>query len=373
MVTEETTQQDIDGNEGEAQAAEALDLAELEGERKKTDARTVSLLILSVLALIYTFYYAKPVLLPIILGMLFYFLFRPMHDFLACRLKLPHTFAAATIIGGIFMIVAGTTYYLAGPARTWIDEFSLLELRNQQYRLQRLMEPVEKVTAVAEQVDEMTSVARRDDAIVVRTNEGKTGVVSYVQATIAYLAFAFILVFFLLAYGEVFQEKLHPRSKVLLVMGRIGRQISRYLMTITIINIVLGVCVGLTMLALGMPNPLLWGAMAFVFNYIPYIGAIVGVGIIAFVSLITNDTFWSIALPPLAYFALTSIEGNFITPALVGQSLRMNPILIFVSILFFGWIWGVAGGLMAVPLLMAIKIVLSHFRTTRRMAELMSM
>lgn len=103
------------------------------------------------------------------------------------------------------------------------------------------------------------------------------------------------------------------------------RSVSHYLLTISLINIGLGVVVGLLMFALGMPNPVLWGVMATVLNFIPYLGALIGVGIVAIVALLSFEDASLIILVPLLYGACTTIEGNFVTPAVVGRRLEMNP------------------------------------------------
>ena len=105
-----------------------------------------------------------------------------------------------------------------------------------------------------------------------------------------------------------------------------------------------------------MPNPVLWGAMATILNFIPYLGALIGVATVAVVALLSFDDASLMVLAPVLYLACTTIEGNFITPAVVGRRLEMNPVVVFLSIAFWGWLWGIMGVLIAVPLLVIIKV-----------------
>ncbi len=114
----------------------------------------------------------------------------------------------------------------------------------------------------------------------------------------------------------------------------------------------------LAMNALAMPNPLLWGVLAGVMNFIPYAGALVTLTIISLVSILTFDYWLTIMLPPLTFLFLTVLEGQFVSPFVVGRQLTLDPIAVFLSVLFWGWLWGFAGMLLAVPILAAIKITI---------------
>ena len=140
----------------------------------------------------------------------------------------------------------------------------------------------------------------------------------------------------------------------------IERKLSNYLFTITLINAALGITIGVAMWLLGMPNPILFGVLAFVFNFVPYIGAIVGVAIAALVGLLTFDHTGAALLPALAYLTLTIIEGQFATPYFVGRRLEMNPVVIFLSVALWAWLWSIVGMLVAVPLLVAVRTFCEH-------------
>jgi predicted PurR-regulated permease PerM len=114
------------------------------------------------------------------------------------------------------------------------------------------------------------------------------------------------------------------------------------------------------MFLLGMPNAILWGVMAAVLNFIPYLGALVGIGTIGLVALLTFDEPALIVLPPLTYFALTTFEAYFVTPSLLARRLTLNPVAVFLALILFTWMWGTAGALLAVPMLATFKLCCDH-------------
>jgi predicted PurR-regulated permease PerM len=136
--------------------------------------------------------------------------------------------------------------------------------------------------------------------------------------------------------------------------------VSYYLLTISFINAGLGVAVGTAMFLLGMPNAILWGVMAAVLNFIPYLGALVGIGTVGLVALLTFDEPAWILLPPLVYFTLTTFEAYFVTPSLLARRLTLNPVAVFLALIIFTWMWGAAGALLAVPMLATFKICCDH-------------
>jgi predicted PurR-regulated permease PerM len=125
------------------------------------------------------------------------------------------------------------------------------------------------------------------------------------------------------------------------------------------------------MWALGMPNPMLWGVMATFLNFVPYLGAIAGIAVVALVALLTFDGLMPSLLPPLVYFLLTGIEGYFVTPMIVGRRLTLNPLAILVGLLFWGWLWGIPGALLAVPILASLKILCDHVDRLQPLGEML--
>jgi predicted PurR-regulated permease PerM len=162
-------------------------------------------------------------------------------------------------------------------------------------------------------------------------------------------------------------------KKKAVALGRtIQTAMARYLFTITCINVGLGVATGVMLHLVGMPNPILWGVMVALFNYIPYIGPAISGSVLTVVAFITFDDMGDILMVPLLYFVLETIEGQFITPYLTGRSLTLNPVMVFLSMLLWGWIWGVIGALMAVPILITVKIFCDHIGSLHAVGEFVS-
>ncbi|MDA0676199.1 MAG: AI-2E family transporter [Proteobacteria bacterium] len=200
-----------------------------------------------------------------------------------------------------------------------------------------------------------------------------TGTIAFSAAVVMMAA----LLYFLLATGNgVVRQAMMMipdlrRREAAQLLGAVETEISHYLGVITLINAGLGVAVGGAMHLLGMPNPLLWGVMAALFNYIPFLGAMVGITIIALVALVTFEGWLLVAAPPLAYLALTVIEAQFVTPGLLACRLSLDPAVILLMLILWTWMWGIAGALLAVPMIVVIRIASTHFEGLRPLGSLL--
>ena len=180
---------------------------------------------------------------------------------------------------------------------------------------------------------------------------------------------AFVFLYFLLAEGDAILNNVlgllptvHEKREAVELTRAAEKGVSRYLLAVAIINAGLGVCIGVAMWLVGLPNPVLWGAMAMLLNYIPYVGAFLGAGIVFLAAYLEPEFSLSrAALAPLCYMAINLAEGNFITPAVLGKTIALNPLMVLLSLAFWGWIWGPAGAVLAVPLLSMAKIVCDQF------------
>lgn len=219
------------------------------------------------------------------------------------------------------------------------------------------------------------------DEIVVRANTQPTLSDWVLSATSTFLAGAvicFVLLYFLLASGDdVINNVLHilpnfrEKRGVVELIYAAEEGMSSYLLTVTIVNVSLGIVEFLLLMALGVEDAPLWGVMACAFNFIPYVGAIAGTAVIALVSFLQFEPLGYALLPPFLYWSVTAIEGNFITPTVLGKQISLNPIMVFLSLAFWGWIWGVGGALIAVPLLAMTKIVCDQFKPLQPVAKLL--
>lgn len=278
---------------------------------------------------------------------------------------MPRALGALLVLTVLAGVIGWGVGALAAPAAEWVER-APQSLSRIEAKLRPLKEPVERVTEATEGLEALTRVDEEGapprqvqverapliERLFARTRDVVVGGIMMV-----------VLLYFLLVSGDLFLRKLvrvlptlDDKRRAVEIVRRVQGDLSRYLGTITAINLVLGLAVWLAMYLLGMPNPMLWGAMAALFNYIPYIGALAGVAILAVVSILTFDSGLAWALPPLAYYALTSAEGYFLTPLVLGRRMRLNPVVILLGLLFWGWLWGIAGAFLAVPFLAALKI-----------------
>ena len=323
--------------------------------------QNVVLLGILLLLVLYTLYFASPLIIPLVLAVLLTFMLMPVVRGLG-RIGLPPPVGATLVLLLALAAVGAGLYGLAGPATGWMERATLVEI---QRKLQTLIEPIQDVREATQQVEEMAG-GEEADAPTVVVQEAALGEV-LLAGTGRFIASGFVvvvLVFFLLASGgRVGRDliralpRLGHRRRALRIGRAFEREVSRYLLTIALINTGLGVTIGTAMFFLDLPNPVLWGVVAGLLNFVPFIGAMVTAGLVFVVALLTYDQAIDAVVPPLVSLALNSIEGYLITPSLVGQRLTMKPVLVFGSVFFWGWLWGVPGALLAVPLLATFKVV----------------
>ena len=189
----------------------------------------------------------------------------------------------------------------------------------------------------------------------------------------------FILLYFLLAYDSVFLGKviklmptLQDKRRAVSILSEIESHVSKYLLTVTLINIGLGIAVGVTVGMLGLQNPVMWGVMVAVLNFVPYLGALTGIICMTIGAVLSFDSIGYAMVFPAAYLFIATIEGNFVTPYVMGRSLTLNPVLILLSLTFWGFMWGIAGIILAVPILAAFKIFCAHVEEMEPIAEFLS-
>ena len=352
-------------------AAEAAPAPAEEIPEVRSRLRSGMLSGLFTLAIFYTLYFAKAVLIPIALAMLLNLLLAPVVRGMRKYLRLPEGIGAALVLLLGVAAVAGTIYGLSGPATRWLDELprAMVDLR---YKLEDLRQPVAEVQEAAKKVENLAQgepkPGEQEPVKVAVAGPGLTqmvlgGAVTLVTGAVVMVA----LLFFLLASGDTLLRqavsiapRLSDKRRVVEIARDTEDDISYYLLTISLINAGLGVAIGTAMYVLGMPNALLWGVMAGVFNFVPFLGAVVGIATVGLVAVLTFDHFWAIILPPLCYLFLTSFEAQFVTPALLARRLTLNPVAVFLALIVWTWLWGVAGALLAVPLLATFKICCDH-------------
>jgi predicted PurR-regulated permease PerM len=322
--------------------------------------------VLAVLGVGYTLYFARSFLLPITFAVLLSFVLSPLVRGLG-RLRIPTALAAALVVLSLAGGVGFGVYQLAGPVQSWSEKAPQAIARTER-ELRRLFRPFQKVTQTAKQVESAAGEVggaeqRPAQEVVVRGPGFLSRVFGSTSRVVAALLQIVILLYFLLAAGDLFLRKLIkllPNLTDKLTAVRIARQtqtsVSTYLGTAALINLIEGVVVAGAMQLIGMPNPLLWGAAAFLLEFVPYLGAAALTVVLFVAGLATFQNLGQALLPPGALLLINLLQANLLYPVLQGRRLALNPVAVFVGIAFWYWIWGVAGAFVAVPILATLKI-----------------
>jgi predicted PurR-regulated permease PerM len=335
---------------------------------------------LFLLAIFYTIYFLRSLLLPLVLALLLSFLLRPIVRGLA-RLKIPPLIGAALLLLSLVGALGYGVSFLAAPAAGWIEK-APYSLRQLQQRLTPIKKPMAQVAQASGAIEKLTaaeSAPAKTPTVEVRQHPITDRIFANTSGLLVSTLTMVILLYFMLAYDEVFLAKLiklmptlSDKKRAVTIAHEIQGQISRYLFTITMINIGLGIAVGTAVGFLGLPNPMLWGVLVTLLNFIPYLGAFAGICIMLLAALLSFNSLGFALIFPATYLALATIEGNFITPVVMGRSLTLNPVLVLLSLMFWGWIWGVVGVILAVPILATFKIFCTHLEPMEPLAEFMS-
>ena len=331
------------------------------------------------LLVVFAMAYASDFLMPVVFAVLLKMVFAPVQRALD-RAGLHAGVSASLIVGVLLAILIAAIALLATPVSDWMARAPLIG-QEVEAKLGQLAWATEGMREAAEQVDRITGGEEEPGVqrVVVEDSGDFTSVALTAPQVIAQLFFTLILLFFLLSSGDMFYEKLvhvlptfRDKRTAMRIAHDIERKLSRYLSTITLINACLGVAVGLTMWGFGMPNPLLFGVLAFSLNFIPYLGAIGGVLISLVVGIVSLPQLWDAVLVALSYFLLTAVEGQLVTPYFVGRRLRLNTVVVFVFITFCAWLWSVVGMLVAMPLLVTIRTLCEHIEALQPIGDFLS-
>jgi predicted PurR-regulated permease PerM len=330
------------------------------------DVRSVALTGLLVLAVVYSIYAARAVLMPITLALMLSFLLAPAVAGLE-RLRAPRPVATGIVLIALLGMLGYGGMLLAGPAAEWLDRApqNLAQLRD---RMQGITQEVERLSEATQSMEELAQGGR--DGTGVTVSEGPSlsdRVFSGTRAFIGGGVVTLVLIYFLLSSGDLFLRKvvralprLRDKKRAVEIARATQKHISNYLFTISLINIGLAAAQAVALWLLGVPNAILWGVMAGLLNFLPYVGPIIGTSVMAMVAFFTFEDTGHAVLVPTTYLGISLLEGNLITPILLGRSLMLNPVMIFIWIIFWAWMWGIVGTLIAVPLLAAVKIFCDH-------------
>lgn len=338
--------------------------------------RSVMMTGLFILALFYTLYLARDFFLPIILAILLHFLLRPAVRLLK-KGRVPEQLGAALVLIVLLSGFGFGFYELSGPASTWIAQVPPT-LKKVEAEIRQLRGPVQQVKKAADQVERITGIDKDSSAPEVQLRQPDL-IDTLFQGTRAFVTtfvVMILLLYFLLASGDLFLEKavrvlptLTDKKRAVGIANNMEEHISRYLLSVAAINSGLGIAEGFAMFFLGMPNAVLWGAMAALFNFVPYLGALTGSVIVGMVGYLHSGRIeWGFIVAGV-YWGITAIEGGFVTPMILAHSLTLNPVVLLLGVIFWGWLWGIPGTLLAVPLMSSIKIFCDHIEPLAPIGE----
>jgi predicted PurR-regulated permease PerM len=295
------------------------------------------------------------------------------------RFRIPPAASSAVVIIGVFAIVGGLVYEFSGPLADWLEKAPEVGTQLQK-KMQPLRKPIEKLSNLGDQFDKLTAVKASGKNTPQRVELKGGSVLDALFRGTSKIVFSsivvIVLLYFLLASGDLFLSKLihvlptlADKKKAVQIAREIEKNISRYLFTLALINAMVGVTSSLLFWALGLPNPALWGAVAGLLSFIPTVGAVSAAVIVTIVAVMSFPSIGHALVVPPAFLALTMTLGTFISPLIMGRRLTLNPVVIFLGLSFWGWLWGIPGALLAVPMLAMFKIFCDHIEPLSPIGE----
>ena len=330
----------------------------------------MSLVVLAVLAVGYTLWAAQDLILPVLLAMFFALVGNPIIRLLQ-RIRIPRFLAAlAVLCSGIALaIVLGQQ--LVQPAGDWIRE-APRELRSLAPKLQQLTKPVREANRAAENIARAAggeNTARPVQVVKTEVNDPYRVLTSTPKLVASVLAVV-LLTFFFMVYGQDLQRHAiallpdRQKKKVTVeILNAIETEVSRYVLTISVINMVVGILfAGFLLFGLGfdLDQALLWGTVVAILNFAPYVGPLIGIVAMLLMGFSTLRDPLQALLPAAVYLGLHMLEGQLVTPIVLGRRMALSPLMLILALMVFGWMWGIVGLLLAVPMLVCVKIVLAR-------------
>ncbi len=333
-----------------------------------------------VLLVFYTLYFAAPVLVPITAAILLSLLLYP----LVARLQaahIPRGIAAAIVVLATLGLVLAGLVQLAGPAQEWVVKLPASFSKIEQ-KLRIVKKPIQDFQKATEEIESATALSNKPRRQKVEI--AKPGMIEDIfagtQRAVASVGVTLILLFFLLSTGDMFMRKLVRVFPKLVddnggngnIISSIQKDISFYLVAATCINFSMGACTGVIAAILGVDNALLCGALVAVLAFVPYVGSVVSLMILTLAGLVQFDDLSQALVLPGIFFIITVLVQSVVVPQVMGRRLVLNPVAIFLAITLWGWMWGIIGALMAVPLLASIKIFCGRTHSLKPVAEFLA-
>lgn len=316
---------------------------------------------------------ARPLLAPVMIAVLLTLALAPAVRWMRRR-GVPEMLGALLLVAALMLSTVPLAMSLARPAASWWEAApttvaQLLE------RLERLRAAIPGLQPPAPPRGRAPTVAPPDPVKERLASEGVAltglvltrGVAFVVSATATVILLYFLLASEHWVLSRVVEAVPHPRKRALVLGGvrAAQREIGHWLAVVGVVNAVVGVIMGLLLWSLGLPNPTLWGVITTVFCFVPYIGPMALAGLLLLAGVTTFDGGLQVLAPMLAFVAIHAVESNIVSPLIVGRRLSLSPVSVFLSVMFWGWLWGIAGALIAVPLLIVLRSVCRRARGLR--------
>ena len=318
---------------------------------------------------------ARDFLMPVTLAVLLFFVFTPLRRYAEKR-GISNAVTASVVCLGVLISIGSIFLVASGPATEAIQNYPAIAdaLRE---KLAFIRDAIRSVQDAATELDTggaSLPVAAAGVAPVAPETGSATmaalqGLAISTPFMLGQFALVMFLLFFMMASGDLLYlkivqsfDRLKDKKAAYLALREIEEALGNYLSAITFINLALGVAVGLVMWLWGMPAPILFGIAAFVLNFIPYIGSLAGIAASALVALVVSNDLFVPMLVAGSYFALTALEGQIITPYFVSRRLRMNVVVVFLSVTLWAWLWSVIGMVIAVPVLVVVRVLSEHIK-----------
>jgi predicted PurR-regulated permease PerM len=327
-------------------------------------------------------YFGRPVLLPVFLACFAAMVLKPLMRYLSL-LRIPTVPSAAIVLSVLVAVVVVGFFQLGRPAVAWIDDAPkhMADLRD---RVQRLYPNAVKMSHAVASVggldvvqDNKKDGQRKVPTVQIEDPRSASSILNWTGTFLAGMGEVLVLTYLILASGDLFMHKLvrvmptlRDKMRAVEISHEVQSNISKYLFAVTLINVCLGAVVAMGLALMGVPKAAMWGMLVAFLNFVPYFGPVAGVCLLAAVGVLTFDTIAQGLLPAAWYLALHTLESNLVTPLLLGRRFTLNPVAIFVSLMFWLWVWGIPGALLAVPILVSIKAVCDGIPKASAISEL---
>jgi len=310
--------------------------------------------------------YGRGVFLPITLALVIGTILAPITNF-GSRYGIPHAGTAAFLVLGTIGLLSTGIVFLADPVRDWIGRAPEIGA-NLREKLVIFDTPIEAWNRLREALGAAPSQSK---TIAFDFNSSLLQpALSSLTPAVGQLLIFFGTLFFFLGHRNSLKESIvrfgtvrESRLRAIKIWNAVEASLATYVATVTGINAVVGIIVATACYFIGMPSPWVWGALAFVLNYVPYIGPATMIITLLGVGLVTFGSFYQALIAPLLFIGMSTVEGQFVTPTILGARLTLNPLFIFLSIACWAWLWGPFGALLAVPLLIIVIVIINQFAT----------